>query len=77
MRDTSMCGCLSRALAGDLVRNPGMCPDWELNWRPFGSWAGTQSTEPHQAGVQSYLMPGRGWSGTTLNKVCQATFDLS
>ena len=17
--------------------NPGMCPDWELNWRPFGS----------------------------------------
>ena len=22
---------------GDLVRNPGMCPDWELNWQPFGS----------------------------------------
>ena len=18
--------------AGDLARNPGMCPDWELNW---------------------------------------------
>ena len=34
--------------AGDLARNPGMCPDWESNWRPFGSQAGTQSTEPHQ-----------------------------
>ena len=21
---------------GDLARNPGMCPDWELNRRPFG-----------------------------------------
>ena len=21
---------------GDLARNPGMCPDWELNWRPLG-----------------------------------------
>ena len=34
--------------AGDLACNPGMCPDWELNWRPLGSQAGTQSTEPHQ-----------------------------
>ena len=25
------------ALTGDLVRNPGMCPDWESNRRPFGS----------------------------------------
>ena len=22
---------------GDLAHNPGMCPDWELNWQPFGS----------------------------------------
>ena len=22
------------APAEDLARNPGMCPDWELNWRP-------------------------------------------
>ena len=22
---------------GDLARNPGMCADWESNWRPFGS----------------------------------------
>ena len=34
--------------SGDLVRNPGMCPDWELNLQPFGLKAGTQSTEPHQ-----------------------------
>ena len=30
--------------------NPGMCPNWDSNWRPFGSQAGTQSTEPHQPG---------------------------
>ena len=35
---------------GGLARNPGMCPDWESNRRPFGSQGGTQSTEPHQAG---------------------------
>ena len=36
---------------GDLACKPGMCPpDWELNQRPFGSHAGTQSTEPHQPG---------------------------
>ena len=21
---------------GDLACNPGMCSDWEMNWRPFG-----------------------------------------
>ena len=30
---------------GDLACNPGMCPDWESNWRPFGLQAGAQSTE--------------------------------
>ena len=25
------------APTGDLASNPGKCPDWELNWRPFGS----------------------------------------
>ena len=34
----------------DLACNPGMCPDWELNWWPFSLQAGTQSTEPHQPG---------------------------
>ena len=33
---------------GDLACIPGMCPDWELNQRPFGSQAHTQSTELHQ-----------------------------
>ena len=22
--------------SGDLAYNPGMCPDWESNWQPFG-----------------------------------------
>ena len=33
---------------GDLARNPGMCPDWESNWRAFASQSRAQSTEPHQ-----------------------------
>ena len=41
-----MCGCL------DLAHNPGMCPDWESNQRPFGLQAGAQSTEPHQPGPE-------------------------
>ena len=35
---------------GDLVHNPGLCPDWESNQRPFGSQADAHSTEPHQPG---------------------------
>ena len=31
--------------AENLARNPCMCPDWELNWWPFGLQAGAQSTE--------------------------------
>ena len=38
----------STPLTGDLAHNPGMCPDWELNQRPFGSQTGTQCTEPQQ-----------------------------
>ena len=37
---------------GDLACNPGMCPDWESNWQPFGSQACTQSTEPYQPGLE-------------------------
>ena len=36
---------------GDLACNPGMCPDWESNQRPFNSQAGAQSTELHQQGL--------------------------
>ena len=35
-------------LGTDLTRNPGMCPDWELNQRPFDSQASAQSSLPHQ-----------------------------
>ena len=41
---------------GDLAPNPGMCPDWELNWWLFGLQAGAQSTEPHQPGLLSHLL---------------------
>ena len=40
---------------GDLACNPGMCPDWESNWRPFGLQAGTQPTEPPLPGPQIAL----------------------
>ena len=36
---------------GDLACNPGMCPDRESNWQPFGSQASAQPTEPHQPGL--------------------------
>ena len=31
-----------------------MCPDWELNQRPFGSQVGTLSTQPHQPGLDNF-----------------------
>ena len=46
-----MCGGLSHHLpTGDLAPNPGVCPDWELNQRPFGLQVSAQSTEPLQPG---------------------------
>ena len=54
-----MRGCLSHAPYWGPGSKPGMSPDWESNWQPFGSQAGTQSTEPHQPGpVASFLYPG-------------------
>ena len=35
------------ASTGDLAHNPGMCPDWESNQRPYGSHTDAQPTEPH------------------------------
>ena len=46
---------LVRPPTGDTACNPGMCPDWESNHRPFVSQAGTQSTEPHQPGQESFI----------------------
>ena len=42
---------------GDLAHNPGMCPDWESNQRPFGSQAGAQSTKQHQPGQKLAFFP--------------------
>ena len=39
---------------GDLVCNPGMCPDWESNQQPFGLQVISQSTEPHQPGQEFF-----------------------
>ena len=51
-RETSH-GCPSHAPNwGSGLSNSGMCPDWELNQRPFGSQADAQSTEPHQPGLR-------------------------
>ena len=41
---------------GDLASNPGMCPDWESNQQPFGSQSSAQSTEPHQAEPNGYIL---------------------
>ena len=49
-RETSMCGCLCTPPTGNPAGNPGMCPDWETEWRPFGLQASAQSTKPHQPG---------------------------
>ena len=52
-RETSMCGCLSRAPYWGLCPQTQACAlDWELNQRPFGLQARTQSTEPHQPGLR-------------------------
>ena len=51
---------------GDLARNPDMCPNWELNRRPFSLQAGAKPTEPHQPGLFSNLLNATGclaWAG--------------
>ena len=48
---------LAHALTGDWAHNPGLCPDWESNQRPFALWDDAQPTQPHQAGpVQIYFV---------------------
>ena len=41
-------------------QDPGMCPDWDSNWRSFGSQACAQSTELHQPGLGNELSMS-GW----------------
>ena len=40
---------------GNLAHNSGVCPDWELNSRPFGLQAVTQSTTSHQPGLEETI----------------------
>ena len=50
-----MCVASHMPPTGDLACNSGMCPDWEWNWRPFGSQARDQSTELHQPGLNRHF----------------------
>ena len=43
---------------GDLVGNPGMCPDWESNQQSFSLQDITQPTELHQSGQGVVLRGG-------------------
>ena len=45
-----------------LACDPGTCPDWESNQRPFSSQAGTQSTEPHQSKPNLYFLTTSSFS---------------
>ena len=40
---------------GDLACNPGMFPDWELNWQPSRLQASAQSTETQQPGLNQVI----------------------
>ena len=57
---------------GDLARNPGMCPDWVLNWQLFDSQADAQSSEPYQAGLSFFQMSVSQSSGSFLK--CMGQF---
>ena len=46
---------LTHPLLGTWPAHPGRCPDWELNWRPFGSQACSESTELHDPGLIFFL----------------------
>ena len=67
-RNINVCLPLAHPLLGTWC-NPGVCPDWESNWRPFGLQAGTQSAEPHQPGLDLSLVKlktFRSWPSSLL-----------
>ena len=53
---------------GVLACNPGMFPDWELNWQPFGLQAGTRAPEPHQPGNPPNYLIGTHRAGCSMIK---------
>ena len=66
---------------GDLASNPDMCPDWELNWQPFSSRTGAQSTEPHHPGLSYFYIVQRrvlsGRAGLAISKALQEKQEAS
>ena len=36
---------------GDLAHNPGLCPDWESNWRPFGLQSDNPLSHTNQGNI--------------------------
>ena len=54
---------------GDLTCNPGMCPDWESNWRALDSEVRAQSIEPHQPGLILKVLKGTVEEGVHLKEV--------
>ena len=54
-----MCGYLSCALYWGPGLQLGICPDWESNQWPLASQAGSQSTEPHQLGLDRQILTDR------------------
>ena len=46
----------SLKLTEDQTHNPGIYPDWELNWWPFTLQDDAQSTEPHEVGLFPLLI---------------------
>ena len=51
-RNINVVGAFLAPPTGDPAQNPGMCPEWESNRKPFGLQTGTQSTEPRQPGCK-------------------------
>ena len=61
----------------DLACNPGMCPNWDLNWRPFDSQAGAQSTEPQQPGLfHGFEWKVKGCSGAAVWEAGKGDFHV-
>ena len=47
MREKHGLVALAHALTWDQAHQPGMCPEWERNWRPFTLQDNAKPTEPH------------------------------
>ena len=55
VRGTSI-SCFLHASQWGQAHNPGMCPDQESNQQPFALWDDAQPTQPHQSGLNYYLL---------------------